>query len=175
MHTPLYFIFVLLISKVIAQSVCSNCITNCTLNTNVMNYNYTCYGEACQAYGIPISCYNDTQWGFYYGFSCLSGYNSFYTTNTSLYTYCVACNYSIPQCLLCAKNSISNNACILCSLPYILINGVCYNQDGTTIAGSANSSTQSIFSLFVVAVVFLALILIILAASTMIRYKREKI
>ena len=52
---------------------------------------------------------------------------------------CRLCKDAIPGCLTCEKIQ----KCDQCYNPYIVIDGICYEQDGKTIAGKGKSDGGS--------------------------------
>lgn len=70
-------------------SICEGCISaapNCT---------FQCMGKKCEAYSFNANCS---------ALACGNTYYQTYSLDNMTATLCVACNYTIPGCMLCTVN-----------------------------------------------------------------------
>lgn len=127
----LLFLFLLLHSLANSMQICDNCLApDCSFTP-------ACGGvRVCEAYSFTPECAFDS--------SCVGGYcciPTYYISFSSLhmnYTYCVACNYTYPGCILCGYQG----NCTQCAPEYILINGTCFTQDLNPVGVTLKPETQ---------------------------------
>ncbi len=110
-------------------TICNDCLTA------FPNCKFQCLGKKCEAYNFNANCSALSP--------CYTSYYQTYSLDTMSATLCVACNYTIPNCMLCRASM-----CELCEPEYYLLGNMCFKLDGTP-SGSLTYQ-ESIWIAFVV-------------------------